>query len=54
MFKTLDPDRTQTVCYLPTSEERTLIRDLIGKRNHRGISHLFHALLRDEAERALG
>ena len=54
MFKTLDPDRTQTVCFLPTPDERALIRDLIRLRNHRGISHLFHALLRDEAERVLG
>lgn len=54
MFKTLDPDRKQTVCFLPTPDERALIRDLIRLRNHRGISHLFHALLRDEAERALG
>ena len=54
MFKALDPERKQTVCFLPTPEERALIRDLIAKGDHRGISHLFHALLRDEAERALG
>lgn len=47
-------DNGMPLCFRPTPEERALIRDLIRLRNHRGISHLFHALLRDEAERALG
>ena len=47
-------DNGMPLCFRPSPEERALIRDLLRLRNHRGISHLFHALLRDEAERALG
>ena len=47
-------DNGMPLCFRPTPEERALIRDLIRLRHHRGISHLFHALLRAEAERAPG